>query len=120
GGTCGPGRRPPGGTRPPHRRPYGRPQARAQPLETSEVSADFGGRDTVGRGLMKPAIRVESLSKLYHIGSLQEGPQTLKAALAHNLAEPWRRLQKRFRKAPAAADGNGTAEPDTIWALPAA
>src|SRR5262249_39975279 len=43
--------------------------------------------------------------------------QTLKAALAHNLAEPWRRLQKRFRKAPAAADGNGTAEPDTIGEL---
>lgn len=74
---------------------------------------------------MKPAIRVQNLSKLYHIGRLQEGPRTLKAALASNLAEPWRRLQKRFQKQPPRAEGDGNshangdddAEADTIWAL---
>jgi ABC-type polysaccharide/polyol phosphate transport system ATPase subunit/SAM-dependent methyltransferase len=68
---------------------------------------------------MKPAIRVENLSKLYHIGSLQRGPRTLKAALAESLAQPWRKLQKRKRR-PAGKNGEtekDDAEPDTIWAL---
>lgn len=63
---------------------------------------------------MKPAIRVKDLSKLYHIGSLQRGPKTLKAALAENLSVPWQRKKRR-----PIGDGsvNGHTEADTIWAL---
>src|SRR5262245_25924594 len=70
---------------------------------------------------MKAAIRVENLSTRYHIGTLQEGPRTPKAALANNLAEPGRRLQRR-RPKPVTQNGkddneNGDTEPDIIWAL---
>ena len=72
---------------------------------------------------MMPAIRVENLSKLYHIGSLQEGPRTLKAALAASLVDPLKKLQRRKPKklATHGASTNGRVEvedePDTIWAL---
>jgi lipopolysaccharide transport system ATP-binding protein len=60
---------------------------------------------------MKPAVRVENLSKEYRIGS---GPKaayrTLRESLTEALAAPWRRLRR-------AVGGDGGAAADSHWAL---
>jgi lipopolysaccharide transport system ATP-binding protein len=63
---------------------------------------------------MKPAIRVEQLSKLYHIGRRQnDSYRTLREAVASAAAAPFKSLRKRFT-----TDGAGQAETtDAIWAL---
>ncbi|HID65331.1 MAG TPA: ABC transporter ATP-binding protein [Anaerolineae bacterium] len=59
------------------------------------------------------AIRVENLSKLYHIGKQQERYKTLRAALADTFMAPFRRAGKLLR-----GQATGAAELDeTIWAL---
>jgi ABC-type polysaccharide/polyol phosphate transport system ATPase subunit len=55
-----------------------------------------------------PVIRVESLSKRYHIGTRQSY-DTLRERLVAAAAEPWRRL-RRFGR-------SSEREQDTIWAL---
>src|SRR5262245_50052893 len=60
---------------------------------------------------MKPAIRVDQLSKLYRLGARQGGYRTLREALLQAAAAPWRRLRELSRRSPAA----GAA--DSVWAL---
>src|SRR5437762_7080509 len=61
---------------------------------------------------MKPAIRVENLSKSYRIGARRESYRTLRESAMDALSAPWRRLRKTF----AGDSGNGdTAE--SFWAL---
>jgi lipopolysaccharide transport system ATP-binding protein len=67
---------------------------------------------------MKPAVRVENLSKLYHIGVLQKmRRRTLREAVMEAVTGPWRRLRQLGRE-PAAdsAHGDAPAE-DLLWAL---
>ena len=64
---------------------------------------------------MKPAIRVENLSKLYRIGvSDQFAYRTLRETIAAASTAPWRRLRQLWRQAPLPIDGESR---DTIWAL---
>jgi lipopolysaccharide transport system ATP-binding protein len=68
---------------------------------------------------MKPAIRVENLSKLYHIGTRPRGAyRTLQEALTEAATAPWRWLRQRLRHGAARHDSrNGQVEANTIWAL---
>ncbi len=64
---------------------------------------------------MKPAIRVENLSKLYRIGMSDQVPyRTLRETIAAAATAPWRRLQQLWRQSPLPSDGNSRG---TIWAL---
>jgi lipopolysaccharide transport system ATP-binding protein len=66
---------------------------------------------------MKPAIRVDRLSKQYHLGARNgEGYQTLRESIMGTLATPWRRLQRLARGRPAGA-GEGRDSPESFWAL---
>ena len=58
---------------------------------------------------MNPAIQVENLSKLYHIGRTQQRHDTLRDALVAGLQAPWQRL-RRTRHA-------GQPDEDALWAL---
>jgi homopolymeric O-antigen transport system ATP-binding protein len=59
------------------------------------------------------AIRVENLSKLYHIGKRQASYKTLRDTLANAFVSPFRRVGKLLR-----GKATGAAELDeTIWAL---
>src|SRR5262249_53060170 len=66
---------------------------------------------------MKPAIRVEHLSKEYRIGARQDrGYRTLREALVDLAASPWERLKGALgRRTP--RGGRPTAAPETHWAL---
>lgn len=55
---------------------------------------------------MQPVIRVEHLSKQYHIGELRERAASLRAALGATLSAPFKRLRR-----------NVDSEADTVWAL---
>ncbi len=60
---------------------------------------------------MKPAIRVENLSKCYPIGPRRAGRyHTLRESIADAVAAPWRRLRRKT----AAAENRDS---DTLWAL---
>jgi lipopolysaccharide transport system ATP-binding protein len=63
---------------------------------------------------MKPAIRAENLSKLYHIGGRRGGDQyrTLREAIARAATAPWRRLRSWVRPEDAPAES-----PGDHWAL---
>src|SRR5262245_45767853 len=62
---------------------------------------------------MKPAIRVENLSKCYQIGASQAGGyRTLRESLTDAVAAPWRRLRGWMAGAATPAAGC-----DTHWAL---
>jgi lipopolysaccharide transport system ATP-binding protein len=65
---------------------------------------------------MQPAIKVETLSKLYRLGERQSyGCRTLREALSDAVTNPWRRLRRSSgRTAP--APGAPTAD-DSLWAL---
>jgi lipopolysaccharide transport system ATP-binding protein len=64
---------------------------------------------------VKPAIRVESLSKLYRIGlGDQVAYRTLRETIMTASAAPWRRLRQLWRPAPLPTDGDSRG---TIWAL---
>ncbi|HEX8201007.1 MAG TPA: ABC transporter ATP-binding protein [Isosphaeraceae bacterium] len=66
---------------------------------------------------MKPAIRIENLSKLYHIGPGRNGSyRTLREAIVDASAAPWRRLARRFRSA-APAGANGRPSDESHWSL---
>jgi lipopolysaccharide transport system ATP-binding protein len=63
--------------------------------------------------MTQPAIRVEHLSKQYHIGRRLEKHRTLRDALVDGLAAPFRRAARLLR-----GHATGAAEwDDTIWAL---
>jgi lipopolysaccharide transport system ATP-binding protein len=55
---------------------------------------------------MQPVIRVENLSKQYHIGELRARGASLRAALSASLSAPFKRLRR-----------NGHTEAETLWAL---
>lgn len=59
---------------------------------------------------MKPAIRVENLSKQYRISAAREKYYTLRESLMAAAAAPWQRLGRLWRKPRDTQD-------DTIWAL---
>src|SRR5438876_2054223 len=61
---------------------------------------------------MKPAIRVENLSKSYRIGARRESYRTLRESAMDALSAPWRRLRKTFT----GDNGNGDAA-ESFWAL---
>jgi lipopolysaccharide transport system ATP-binding protein len=65
---------------------------------------------------MKPAIRVDNLSKLYRIGARRNGDyRTLRESILQAGAVPWRRLKGLLDRGTAAAS-RGTETP-SIWAL---
>jgi lipopolysaccharide transport system ATP-binding protein len=57
---------------------------------------------------MKPAIRVENLSKLYEIGKIQQPYRTLRDTVAEAFLRPWRTLRRK-----SAEEEDGA----SIWAL---
>ena len=62
---------------------------------------------------MKPAIRVENLSKQYRLGSrAKESYRTLRETITNTITAPFRNLARSFQQRAHGAD-----EPDTIWAL---
>jgi hypothetical protein len=68
---------------------------------------------------MKPAIRIDNLSKLYRIGARQSGAyRTLRETVSDAAVAPWRRFRSWSRQwgAPAPSQ-NGDAPPDSIWAF---
>ncbi len=67
---------------------------------------------------MKPAIRVENLSKVYHLGTGQGGYRTLRETIVDAAAAPWRRLRRLCDAASNAqsAPANGTPA-SAHWAL---
>jgi lipopolysaccharide transport system ATP-binding protein len=65
---------------------------------------------------MKPAISVQNLSKLYHLGGRQHGPyRTLRDTIMDVAAAPWRQLRSLVKgpRPPARM----AAPDDTLWAL---
>jgi lipopolysaccharide transport system ATP-binding protein len=63
------------------------------------------------------AIRIDQLSKLYHIGARRREYQTLRDTIADVAMSPFRRLKRLSRWGDSAAHSAGAAPPDTIWAL---
>lgn len=59
------------------------------------------------------AIRVESLGKLYRIGSAKERNKTFREAMIDMTAAPWRYMKRTFLKQPITNDEKS----DYIWAL---
>src|SRR5439155_20376878 len=65
---------------------------------------------------MKPAIAVNNLSKLYHLGSAPSGGyKTLRESLVQTGAAGWQRLRRFFRR-PSRRPAEGTGRGD-LWAL---
>jgi lipopolysaccharide transport system ATP-binding protein len=65
---------------------------------------------------MKPAITVHNLSKLYHLGSRQDGDyRTFRDAVMDIAAAPWRRLRKLVGRA--RGSSGPPAPDDALWAL---
>jgi lipopolysaccharide transport system ATP-binding protein len=65
---------------------------------------------------MKPAIRVDNLSKSYRLGSRTANSyRTLRDTLAESTAGVWHGLRRRFGNGNGTA--NGTAKDDAFWAL---
>src|SRR5882672_8991867 len=60
---------------------------------------------------MKPAIRVENLSKKYHIGGPKADYRTLRESLMEGLQKPYRYLRRLT------AEKNANQEDNSIWAL---
>jgi lipopolysaccharide transport system ATP-binding protein len=72
---------------------------------------------------MKPAIRVDNLSKLYRLGARGAGYRTLREAIANATVASWRWLSRAAR-GPLSLAANGRADhafvgkpADTLWAL---
>src|SRR5690348_12857817 len=66
---------------------------------------------------MKPAIRVENLSKRYTLGRRSTGSyQTLRETIADSVAGAWRGLRHRLKNG---RNGtiNGVGKDDSFWAL---
>src|SRR5436853_6639236 len=60
---------------------------------------------------MKPAIRIENLSKRYRIGARRTGSyQTLRETIVDVVAAPWRRWRRL-------ATGDDVSAEETVWAL---
>jgi lipopolysaccharide transport system ATP-binding protein len=69
---------------------------------------------------MKPAIRIQDLSKLYRIGDRQKGEySTLRESIMSAAAAPWKWVQKWARAKPSVAyvEMNGHSSANSIWAL---
>jgi lipopolysaccharide transport system ATP-binding protein len=67
---------------------------------------------------MKPAIRVEGLSKSYKIGARQGEYRTLRESIMDAATAPWRRFRGLPRRdAGPSADGEAGTSPERIWAL---
>jgi lipopolysaccharide transport system ATP-binding protein len=72
---------------------------------------------------MRPAIRVENLSKLYRLGAhASRGYGTLRESITHTLQAPWRWVRRRARLLSPSSNGHarpaaGPPSPDTIWAV---
>ncbi len=62
--------------------------------------------------MMKPAIAVENLSKLYRLGARQDGYRTLRETVMEAAAAPWRRLRRLAAPRAEATDGR-----EDLWAL---
>lgn len=65
---------------------------------------------------MKPAIKVEHLSKLYRLGTGQGGYQTLRERITEAASTPWRLLRAKALQAKHAANGECPKD-DKLWAL---
>jgi lipopolysaccharide transport system ATP-binding protein len=63
------------------------------------------------------AIRVENLSKLYHIGKAQQRHDTLRDALVAGLRAPLARLSSFVRRPSSDEDERPMTNDETIWAL---
>ncbi len=64
---------------------------------------------------MKPAIRVDNLSKRYRLGtSKSAGYRTLRETVTESAAGAWHGLRRRLG---GSANGNGSAKDDAFWAL---
>jgi lipopolysaccharide transport system ATP-binding protein len=63
---------------------------------------------------MKPAIRIEGLSKLYHLGRQRDPHQTLRETLTQAFQDRWNGVAALFRNDDEAAGDDG---PTTLWAL---
>ena len=63
------------------------------------------------------AIKVENLSKLYHIGRAQERHDTLRDWLAAGLRAPVHRLSSIVHRPSSDGDERRTTNDETIWAL---
>src|SRR4051794_23346156 len=66
---------------------------------------------------MLPAIRVDSLSKLYRVGARQHGYKTLRETIVDSCAAPWRRIRQSFLPRPEASDAGGRLKKENFWAL---
>jgi lipopolysaccharide transport system ATP-binding protein len=65
---------------------------------------------------MKPAIRVQNLSKLYKLGQHQHGYTTMREAIQRAVLAPVRRLRQMFSP-PADASGSERKQGTSFWAL---
>src|SRR4051794_8756521 len=67
--------------------------------------------------MMRPAIRVENLSKRYRIGTRQDGAyRTLREAIVEAAISPWRRLRRPSRPTSPGLD-DGRPATGSFWAL---
>src|SRR5687767_10451266 len=68
---------------------------------------------------MKPAIRVEGLSKQYRLGAMQtKGYRTLRESLSEAVSSPFRRMTERLRGRGGTAEGENLRGDDlSFWAL---
>jgi lipopolysaccharide transport system ATP-binding protein len=65
---------------------------------------------------MKPAIKVDNLSKLYHLGTSYGGYQTLRERITQSVAAPWRLLRSRVSGNANRSD-RVRPEDNQLWAL---
>ena len=66
---------------------------------------------------MKPAIRVDNLSKRYRLGtSKSAGYRTLRDTITESAAGAWHGLRRRLGRS-ATGNGNGSANDNAFWAL---
>ena len=64
-----------------------------------------------------PAISVENLGKMYHIGLFQRRPQNLREALKRTATAPFSYLATHLRHLRAGRGSEATDSPDVLWAL---
>src|SRR2546423_1416855 len=66
---------------------------------------------------MQPAIRVDSLSKLYRVGARQHGYKTLRETIVDTCTAPWRRIRQSFVPRTEANETGVRLVGENFWAL---